>query len=337
MVVMSEQIRQNFVEAIGNTPLLKLGYASALTKCHIYGKAEFLNPGGSIKDRAALGLIQDYEKTGQLKKGTYIVEGTAGNTGIALTLIANSRGYKTIIVMPETQSQEKKDILRNCGADLRLVEAVPYKNPKNYVRASETLVKQMNDDEAGVAVWANQFDNIANRKIHYSTTGPEIWRQTGGKIDGFICSAGTGGTIAGVSRYLKEHNKKIVIALADPMGSALYHYFTNGELLSEGSSISEGIGNGRITKNLEGAIIDKAFQVHDAEALDIIFTCIKQEGYTFGTSTGINISGAITLAKELGEGSTVVTVLCDSGFRYQNKIFNKKFLQEKNLPYPQWL
>jgi cysteine synthase A len=331
------EIRDGFVGSVGNTPLIRLKKASALTGCEILGKAEFLNPGGSVKDRAALAIVIDAEKNGRLRKGGVIVEGTAGNTGIGLALVGNARGYRTVIVIPETQSQEKKDMLRLCGADLREVPAVPYKDPNNYVKVSGRLADELAKTEAAGAIWANQFDNVANRDGHYRTTGPEIWEQTDGKVDGFCCAVGTGGTLAGVGMALKERNPNIRIALADPMGAALYSYYKHGELKSEGSSITEGIGQGRITKNLEGAPIDEAFLIPDAEALPIIFDLITEEGLCMGGSTGINIAGAIRLAQQLGPGHTVVTVLCDVGSRYQSKLFNPEFLQSKGLPYPVWL
>jgi cysteine synthase A len=331
------QVRSGFIESIGNTPLIKLRAASAATGCDIYGKAEFLNPGGSVKDRAALAMIQDAEKRGALRKGGVVVEGTAGNTGIGIALVANALGYRSVIVMPETQSQEKKDMLRLCGADLRLVPALPYANPGNYVRYSEVLAKEIAAKEPNGAIWANQFDNVANRDGHYRTTGPEIFEQTDGKVAGFTCSAGSGGTIAGVGMALKERNKDIRIALSDPMGSALYNWVKTGELKSEGNSVTEGIGQGRVTKNLEGAPIDTAFQITDQEALPVLFDLIEHEGLVLGGSTAINIVGAMRLAKEMGPGKTIVTILCDGGSRYQSKLFNPAFLREKNLPLPPWM
>ena len=330
-------ISSGFVEAIGNTPLIRLNNASDITGCEIYGKAEFMNPGGSVKDRAAKAIIEHAEKSGNLKIGGTIVEGTAGNTGISLAMCANARGYKTVIVLPETQSQEKKDMLRICGADLRLVPAVPYKDPNNYVRYSEKLANDLSKENSNGVIWANQFDNVANQEGHYETTGPEIWKQTKGNIDGFICSVGSGGTIAGISRYLKEQKPDITIGLSDPLGSALYNYYENGELKSEGNSISEGIGQGRITANLDYAKIDKAFQVSDQEALPIIFDLHSEEGLLLGGSSAINVAGAIHLAKHLGPGKTIVTILCDSGSRYFTKLWNPEFLKEKNLPIPSWL
>lgn len=326
-----------FMEAIGNTPLIRLNAASNATGCEIYGKAEFMNPGGSVKDRAARGMIEHAEKTGALKPGGTIIEGTAGNTGISLAMCGNARGYKTIIVMPETQSQEKKDMLRLLGADLRLVPAKPYKDPGNYVRYSEQLAIEMNDTLGGGVMWANQFDNIANQQGHYQYTAPEIWEQTSGRIDGFTCSVGSGGTIGGISRYLKEQNQDITIALSDPHGSALYHHYAHGELKSDGSSISEGIGQGRITANLGEAKIDTQYSIPDTEALPIIFDLLKDEGLLLGGSSAINVAGAIRLARDLGPGKTIVTILCDSGQRYQSKIWNPAFLKEKELPVPSWL
>jgi len=330
-------IRTGFIGSIGNTPLIELRAASQATGCRILGKAEFLNPGGSVKDRAALAIVEDAEAKGQLRPGGVIVEGTAGNTGIGLSLVGNARGYRTVIVIPETQSQEKKDMLRLCGADLRQVPAVPYKDPNNYVHVSERLAAEMAATEPNGAIWANQFDNRANRMGHFRTTGPEIWRQTDGKVDGFICSVGTGGTLAGVALALKEKNPKVRIGLVDPLGAALYSYFTRGELKSEGSSITEGIGQGRITKNIEGAPIDVAYQVPDPEWLPIVFDLLKQEGLCLGGSSGINVAGAIRMARDMGPGHTIVTMLCDSGTRYLSKLFNPGFLRSKNLPIPDWL
>jgi cysteine synthase A len=330
-------IRDGFLDAIGNTPMIRLRQASEETGCTILGKAEFLNPGGSIKDRAALFIVRDAEKKGLLRPGGVIVEGTAGNTGIGLALVGNALGYRTVIVIPETQSEEKKDMLRLCGADLRQVPALPYSNPGNYVHVSDRLAQELAQSEPNGAIWANQFDNVANRQGHAETTGPEIWEQTDGKVDGFTCAVGTGGTLAGVAIALKERNKEIVTALADPMGAALYHYYKHGSLKSEGSSITEGIGQGRITKNLEGAPIDEAFQIPDAEALPIIFDLLKNEGLCVGGSTGINVAGAIRLAKQMGPGHTIVTILADFGTRYQGKLFNPVFLKEQNLPYPDWM
>src|SRR5467141_4252388 len=325
------KIRDGFIGTVGNTPLIKLRRASEETGCTILGKAEFLNPGGSVKDRAALFIIKDAEERGLLHPGGVVVEGTAGNTGIGLALVGNARGYRTVIVMPETQSQEKKDMLRLCGAELREVPALPYKDPNNYVHVSERLAKQLG------AFWANQWDNTANRDGHYRSTGPEIWEQTDGKVDGFTCAIGTGGTLSGVGMFLKRQNPKVRIAVSDPMGAAMYHWFKHGELKSEGSSITEGIGQGRVTQNIEGAPVDDAYQIQDAEALPLIFDLLRKEGLCLGGSSGINVAGAIRLAKDLGPGHTVVTILADSGTRYQSKLFNPAFLKEKGLPTPDWL
>ena len=335
---MDPRIRDGFVGAVGNTPLIRLRGASQLTGCSILGKAEFLNPGGSVKDRAALYIILDAEKRGALKPGGVIVEGTAGNTGIGLALVGNARGYRTVIVIPDTQSQEKKDLLRLCGAELREVPAVPYKDPNNYVHVSERLAKELGaKGESHGVLWANQWDNTANRDGHYRSTGPEIWEQTDGKVDGFTCAIGTGGTLSGVGMFLKQQNPNVKIAVSDPMGAAMYHWFKHGELKSEGSSITEGIGQGRVTKNIEGAPVDDAYQIPDAEALPLIFDLLKKEGLCLGGSSGINVAGAIRLAKDLGPGHTVVTILADSGTRYQSKLFNPAFLKEKGLPAPDWL
>ena len=330
-------VKDGFIDCIGNTPLIKLHRVSEETGCTILGQAEFLNPGGSVKDRAALGIIRDAEKNGLLKTGGTIVEGTAGNTGIGLTLIANVLGYESVIVMPDTQSQEKKDMLRLCGADLRLVPAVPYKEPGNYIRYSQSLAEELARSKESSVIWANQFDNIANTMAHYTSTGPEIWHQTEEKIDGFICSVGSGGTLSGVSKYLKECSRDVQIGLADPKGSSLFNYYTRGELSSDGNSISEGIGQGRITKNLELAEIDHCFQVTDEEALPIIFDLLEYEGLCMGGSTAINIAAAVQMAKKMGPGHTLVTILCDLGHRYQSKIYNPDFLREKGLPVPLWL
>jgi len=330
-------IRDGFLDAIGNTPLIHLRKASAATGCRILGKAEFLNPGGSVKDRAALAIVQDAQAKGRLRRGGVIVEGTAGNTGIGLALVGNALGYRTVIVIPETQSQEKKDMLRLCGADLREVPAVPYRDPNNYVHVSERLAAELAGREPNGAIWANQFDNVANRDGHYRTTGPEIWQQTDGAVDGFACSVGTGGTLAGVALALKERNPKVRIALADPLGAALYSWYKRGELKAEGSSITEGIGQGRVTANIEGAPIDEAFQIPDEEALPIIFDLLQEEGLCLGGSSGINVAGAIRLARQLGPGHTIVTILADSGTRYLSKLFNPAFLRTKNLPTPAWL
>jgi cysteine synthase A len=329
--------RDGFIGTIGNTPLIRLRRASEATGCTILGKAEFLNPGGSVKDRAALYIVKDAEERGALRPGGVIVEGTAGNTGIGLALVGNARGYRTVIVMPETQSQEKKDMLRLCGADLRLVAAVPYANPMNYVRYSERLAAEIDAGEPNGAIWANQFDNVANRRAHYETTGPEIWAQTGGKVDAFVCSVGTGGTLCGTAMALKERNPKVKAFLADPMGSAIFNFYANGALKAEGNSITEGIGQGRITKNLEGVPLDGQFQVTDEEMLPVIFDLLLHEGLVLGGSTGINVVGAMKVAKLLGPGHTIVTILADYGTRYQSKMFNPEFLRGKNLPVPQWL
>jgi cysteine synthase len=331
------QFSEGIVEAIGNTPLIKLERVSAATGCTILGKAEFMNPGQSVKDRAALFIIQDAVRKGTLKPGGVIVEGTAGNTGIGLALVGNAMGFHSVIVIPETQSSEKKDTLRLCGAELVEVPAVPYSNPNNYVKLSGRLAEELAKTEKNGAIWANQFDNVANRQGHIETTGPEIWRQTDGKVDGFVSAVGTGGTLAGVAIALKSFNKAVRIALADPMGAALYSYYTTGQLKSEGSSITEGIGQGRITKNLEGAPIDVAYQIPDSEAVPIIFDLLEHEGLCLGGSSGINIAGAVRLANEMGPGHTIVTVLCDYGTRYQSKLFNPQFLREKKLPVPAWL
>ena len=330
-------IRTGFIGSIGNTPLIRLEGPSKATGCEILGKAEFLNPGGSVKDRAALAIVRDAERRGLLRPGGTIVEGTAGNTGIGLALVGNALGYRTVIVMPETQSQEKKDMLRLIGADLRLVPAVPYSNPDNYVRYSGRLAEELAKTEPNGAVWANQFDNVANREGHRLTTGPEIWDQTEGRIDAFTCAVGSGGTLAGVGLALKERNPDVRIVLADPMGAALYHHYAHGSLKAEGSSITEGIGQGRITANLEGAPVDQAMQIPDEEALPIIFDLIKTQGLVLGGSSGINVAAAIRIAKEMGPGHTIVTILCDGGQRYQSKLFNPEFLREKNLPVPDWL
>ena len=330
-------IRNGLVDTIGNTPLIRLKKASEETGCEILGKAEFLNPGQSVKDRAALFIIQDAVKKGDLKPGGVIVEGTAGNTGIGLALVGNAMGFRTVIVIPDTQSEEKKDMIRLTGAELIQVPAVPYKNPDNYVKYSGRLAQELAAKEPNGAIWANQFDNVANRQAHIETTGPEIWDQTDGKVDGFICAVGTGGTLAGVGMALKDRNKDVTIGIADPMGAALYNFYKNGELKSEGTSITEGIGQGRITANLEDAPIDAPFQIPDDEALPYIFDLLQDEGLCLGGSSGINVAGAVRLAKQMGPGHTIVTVLCDFGTRYQSKLFNPAFLKEKGLPYPQWL
>jgi len=324
-------VPSGFIDLIGNTPLVRLRRASEETGCEILGKCEFLNPGGSVKDRAAQFIVRDAERRGVLQPGGTIVEGTAGNTGIGLALVANARGYRTVIVMPETQSREKQDMLRLCRAELRLVKALPYKDPGNYVRVSERLAGELG------AVWANQFDNVANRQAHIETTGPEIWRQTDGKVDAFVASVGTGGTLAGVGIALKERKPAVRIVLADPLGSALYHYYAHGTLKAEGDSITEGIGQGRITANLEGAPIDEALQIPDDEAVRIVFDLLAEEGLCVGGSSGINVAGAIRVARALGPGHVVVTVLCDYGTRYQSKLFNPEFLRGRGLPVPGWL
>jgi cysteine synthase A len=330
-------IRADFVDTVGNTPLIKLRKASEITGCTILGKAEFLNPGGSVKDRAAKFIVLDAEKRGAIEPGGLIVEGTAGNTGIGLALVGKSRGYRTLILMPDTQSQEKKDTLRLCGAELREVPAVPYKNPNNYVHVAERTARELEATERHGVVYANQWDNLANRDAHLHGTGPEIWEQTNGRVDGFTCAVGTGGTLAGVSLYLKEKNPGVVIAAADPMGAAVYSWVKTGELASSGSSITEGIGQGRVTGNLGAAEIDDAFQIPDTEMLPIVYDLLEHEGLLMGGSTGINVAGAIRLARQLGPGKTIVTVLCDSGTRYQSKLFNPEFLRSKDLPPPPWL
>jgi cysteine synthase A len=331
-------VRDGFTGTVGNTPLIRLRRASEETGCEIYGKAEFLNPGGSVKDRAALGIIEDAEARGVIEKGGVIVEGTAGNTGIGLALVGNARGYRTVIVIPETQSQEKKDMLRLCGAELREVPAVPFKDPNNYVHVAARLGEELAKTEPKGAFYANQWDNLANRGYHIKSTGPEIWDQTDGKLDGFICAIGTGGTLSGVSMALKERNKDIKIGLADPDGAAMFNYFDHGEVkASDGSSIAEGIGQGRVTGNVDGTPVDIPFQVSDAEGVAVIFDLLKNEGLCLGGSSGINVAGAIKLAKELGPGHTIVTMLCDFGTRYQSKLFNPAFLKEKGLAVPEWL
>ncbi len=330
-------IRDGFVESIGRTPLIRLRRVSEETGCEIYGKAEFLNPGQSVKDRAAMGIILDAEATGRLRPGGVIVEGTAGNTGIGLALVSRARGYRTVIVIPETQSQEKKDMLRLCGADLREVPAVPYKDPNNYIHVAARLADQLAEIEPDGVLYANQWDNTANRQVHYETTGAEIWEQTDGKVDGFICAIGTGGTLAGVAMALRERKKQVVIGCADPLGAAMFSYFTTGELKSEGSSITEGIGQGRITDNLVGLEVDAPFQIHDEEAVTVCFQLLKEEGLCLGGSSGINVAGAAHLARQMGPGHTIVTVLCDYGTRYSSKLYNPEFLREKSLPVPDWL
>jgi len=331
-------IRNDFVDAVGNTPLIKLRRASELTGCTILGKAEFANPGGSVKDRAAKFMVLDAERRGVLEPGGLIVEGTAGNTGIGLALVGRSRGYRTLILMPNTQSQEKKDMLRLCGAELREVPAVPYKDPNNYVHIAARTAKELEATEQHGVLYANQWDNHANRDGHTASTGPEIWEQTDGKVDGFICAVGTGGTLAGVSAYLKQRNPRVVTAAADPLGAAVYNWIKTGEVkASTGSSVSEGIGQGRVTGNLDGAKIDDAIQIPDSEMLPVLYDLLQHEGLLLGGSTGINVAGAIRLAQQLGPGKTIVTVLCDSGARYQSKLFNPEFLKAKGLPPPPWL
>ncbi len=330
-------VAKSVIELIGNTPLIRLRRASDETGCEILGKAEFLNPGQSVKDRAALWIVRAAERDGSLRPGGMIVEGTAGNTGIGLTLVAQALGYRSVIVIPDTQSDEKKLALRLGGARLIEVPAVPYRNPNNYVKVSGRLAAQLAREHPGGAVWANQFDNVANRRAHFESTGPEIWEQTGGKVDAFVSAVGTGGTLAGVGMYLKERNPDIRIGLADVPGAALYSYYTSGELKAEGSSITEGIGQGRITANLEDAPVDLAFQIPDAEAVQAVFDLLQHEGLCLGGSSGVNVAGAIRLARELGPGRIVVTVLCDVGTRYQSKLFNSAFLRSKDLPVPAWL
>ncbi|QPC87529.1 cysteine synthase A [Mesorhizobium sp. NBSH29] len=328
---------RSVIDAIGNTPLIRLKRASDETGCEILGKAEFMNPGQSVKDRAGLFIIRDAEKRGLLQPGGVIVEGTAGNTGIGLTLVAKALGYRTVIVIPDTQSQEKKDALRVMGAELIEVPALPYKNPNNYVKLSGRLAQQLAKSEQNGAVWANQFDNTANREGHRLSTAEEIWSQTGGKVDGFVSAVGSGGTLAGVAEGLRAKRADVKIALADPLGAALHSFYTNGELKSEGSSITEGIGQGRITANLDGFTPDFSYQVPDDEALPYVFDLIQHEGLCLGGSSGINIAGAVRLARDLGPGHTIVTILCDSGTRYQSKLFNPTFLRSKNLPVPGWM
>jgi cysteine synthase A len=327
----------SIVDAIGNTPLIRLNRASEAAGCEIWGKAEFMNPGQSVKDRAALQIIRDAEARGALKTGGVIVEGTAGNTGIGLTMVGSALGYRSVIVLPRTQSQEKKDFIRLLGAELIEVDAVPYANPGNYARISGRIAEARAASEPNGAVWANQFDNLANREAHYLTTGPEIWEQTGGKVDGFICAVGSGGTLAGVAQALREKKPGVAIGLADPLGSALFNYYTAGELKAEGGSITEGIGQGRITANLDGLKVDRAYQITDAEAVAQVFDLVQHEGLCLGGSSGINIAGAIRLGRELGPGATVVTILCDHGSRYQSKLFNPAFLRERGLPTPPWM
>ncbi|HEY5622549.1 MAG TPA: cysteine synthase A [Gammaproteobacteria bacterium] len=330
-------IRDGFVDAVGNTPLIKLRKASEVTGCTILGKAEFLNPGGSVKDRAAKYIVLDAEQRGVFEPGGLIVEGTAGNTGIGLALVGRARGYRTLILIPETQSKEKLDALKLCGAEVRAVPAVPYRDPNNYVHQAERTARELAESEPHGVLYANQWDNVANRDGHTMSTGPEIWEQTDGTVDGFTCAVGTGGTLAGVSAYLKQRNRNVVTAAADPVGAAIYSWIKTGELKSEGSSITEGIGQGRVTGNLDGAQIDDAFQIPDEEMLPVCYDLLLSEGLLLGGSSGINVAGAIRLAKELGPGKTIVTVLCDSGSRYQSKLYNPEFLESKGLPPPPWL
>jgi cysteine synthase A len=330
-------IAQSLLDAIGNTPLIRLRHASAITGCEILAKAEFMNPGASVKDRAALYIIRDAEARGALRPGGTVVEGTAGNTGIGLAMVGKALGYRSVIVIPRTQSQEKKDAIQLHGAELVEVDAVPYANPMNYVKYSGRLAEELDATEPNGAVWANQFDNVANREAHYQGTGPEIWEQTDGKVDGFICAVGSGGTLAGVAMALRERNPAVQIGLADPYGAALYSYYTDGELKAEGTSISEGIGQGRVTANLEGLTIDRAYRISDEEMLLAIYDLVEHEGLVMGGSTGINVAGAIRMAQDMGPGHTIVTILCDHGQRYQSKIFNPLFLAERGLPTPPWI
>jgi cysteine synthase A len=331
------QVSKSVVDAIGDTPLIRLNRASDATGCEIWGKAEFMNPGQSVKDRAALYIIRDAEQKGLLRPGGLIVEGTAGNTGIGLAMVASALGYRTLIVIPRTQSQEKKDAIRLLGAELVEVDAVPYANPMNYVRYSGRLAEERAAVEPSGAVWANQFDNVANREAHVHTTAPEIWEQTGGKVDGFICSVGSGGTLAGVALGLRARNPRVAIGIADPFGAALFSWYTQGELKAEGTSITEGIGQGRVTANLEGVPVDHAYQIADAEALEQVFDLVQHEGLCLGGSSGVNVAGAIRMARDLGPGRTIVTILADHGSRYQSKLFNPAFLREKGLPTPPWI
>ena len=331
------QVRETVLDAIGNTPLIKLRRASEETGCTILGKAEFMNPGGSVKDRAALGIVSDAIGDGRLRPGGIIVDGTAGNTGIGLTVVGNALGMRTVIVIPETQTQEKKDALRALGATLVEVPAVAYKNPNNYVKVASRLAERLNNEDEDGAIFANQFDNVANRDAHVRTTAPEIWEQTEGQVDAFVSAVGTGGTLAGVAMGLRSRNPNIQIALADVPGAALFNYYTTGELRAEGSSITEGIGQGRITANLEGLKVDQAFLIPDEETVRTIYSMIEDEGLALGTSSGVNVAGAIRLAKELGPGQTIVTMLCDTASRYQSRLFNREFLHSKGLPVAPWL
>lgn len=334
---MTKAPARSVIDLIGNTPLVRLNRVSDATGCEILGKAEFLNPGGSVKDRAALGIIRDAERSGALKPGGTIVEGTAGNTGIGLAMVGRALGYRVVIVFPRTQSREKAAAIKLMGAELIEVDAVPYANPNHYARYSGQLAQEMNASEPHGAIWANQFDNTANRRVHAETTGPEIWTQTGGKVDAFVAAVGSGGTIAGVSDYLKSQKPYVRIVLADPGGAALYGYYAHGELKADGNSITEGIGQSRITKNLEGAVIDDAFRIPDEEALEILYDLVMHEGLCLGGSAGINIAGAVRMARKLRPGHTIVTILCDHGSRYQSKLYNPDFLREKGLPTPPWL
>ncbi len=334
---MSQPTYPNVFDIVGNTPLIELRGLSKLTGCRILGKCEFMNPGGSVKDRAAVGIIKAAEADGSLKPGGVIVEGTAGNTGIGLSVMARSRGYTTKIVIPETQTQEKKDALIQAGAELIQVPAKPYRDPNNFIKVSGRMAEEMNAANPGSAIWANQFDNVANRQAHIDTTAPEIWEQTAGQVDGFICAVGSGGTLAGTAMGLRAKNANVKIGLADPFGAALYSYFTTGELKSEGSSITEGIGQGRITANLEGLSVDYAYRIPDSDALSLLFDLIETEGLVLGSSSGINAAGAVAMARDMGPGHTIVTMLCDGGARYASKMYNKAFLQERDLPLPPWL
>jgi cysteine synthase A len=330
-------VKRNVLDLIGNTPLVKLGRASEATGCTILGKCEFLNPGQSVKDRAALYIIRSAIERGDLKPGGVVVDGTAGNTGIGLAMVANALGLRTLIVIPETQTKEKKDAIRALGAELVEVPAVPYRNPNNYVKVSGRMAERLAQNEPNGAIWANQFDNVSNRRAHIETTGPEIWEQTGGRIDGFICAVGTGGTLAGVAEALRERSRDVAIGLADPPGAALFSYYSSGELKAEGNSITEGIGQGRITANLEGFKPDRAFRIPDEESVPACFDLLEHEGLCMGPSSGVNVAGAIRLARELGPGKTIVTILADYGTRYQSKLFNPEFLRSKGLPVPSWL
>ncbi len=334
---MNELTNMRLTDRIGHTPLIRLNHLSDATGCEILGKAEFMNPGGSVKDRAALGIVRDAEAKGLLRPGGTIVEGTAGNTGIGLAVVGNSLGYPTIIVMPDNQSQDKVDTLRAYGADVRLVPACPFANPGHFVHQSRRIAEELNEKDPGSALWANQFDNVANREFHEATTGQEIWEQTGGKVHGFICAVGTGGTLAGISRALKAHNEKVAIGIADPAGSALYNYLTTGELRAEGGSISEGIGTSRITANFADTCVDIPYQIPDSESIPLVYDLIRQEGLCCGGSTGVNVAGAVRMARELGPGHIITTIFCDSGLRYRERLFNRAFLASKGLELPNWL